>query len=661
MRDMLRHIQKEVIVLKFFTRLLCVLAVLSLLPLAAPADGAAAIGTVTITNPNRVNVREGGGLEYAVISSVAPGESFPCLSIAPSGWYEILLTDGRRGFISNNLARLDYGVQQYGATVPVYYRTVDGKLLYTDHYRLNPGVNQIYANNSFVPGGYVLQSTQPVTVSNNNGTVTPAAVLFIYSGQGGSVPSVPGAPQGNTARVTVEYKDIYGSILNTSYADLAPGSRIVYANAALLPAGYALVGAKDAVVSVSSSLTAVPSTITFLAIRTQSQTPQPQSVSIPVNYQTVNGTWLYTDYVRLSVGYNTVTANDARVPSGYTLYSGRSTSVYVSNTGVASPSAVTFLYRQSTPETVSGSVPVYYRSSNGQTLATDYVRIRQGNNTVYANDAKVPGYTLQSSRSVSVYLAYNGVATPSSVVFTYAIPVNASVQVIYQDNGGSQLFSEWVQLGLGTHTIYANSAHVPQGYTITSASSASVNVDASGAVRPSRVVFVYAPPAPYITPVPQPTPNPPSSGDYTMPMYAKASISGAYNVYSGPGDWYYRSGNATVAGGVCRWYGTEGDYVLMGYQYTKGGYRLGYIPRSAIPDGVNVQELHFMYEPVTVISAASLTDDPVIDPKWLFKIPEGTTVKLLGFLPDNDHWAYIETDYSGETARGFINRVRIGR
>ncbi len=649
--------------MKFLKRLLCLLAVLSLLPLASLASGTAAIGTVTITNRNRVNVREGGGLAYTAIATVAPGESFPCLSIAPSGWYEILLPDGRRGFLSNNLARLDYGAQQYGATVPVYYRTVDGKLLYTDHYRLDQGVNQVYANNSFVPAGYVLQSTQPVTVSNNNGTVTPAAVLFIYGGQGaGTAPSQPAA---NTARVTVEYKDIYGSVLRTSYADLAPGSRIVYANSSLLPAGYTLVGAKDAVVSVSSSLAAVPSTVTFLAIRTQAQTPQPQGATIPVHYQTVSGTWLYTDYVRLSTGYNTVTANDGRVPPGYTLYSGRSTPVYVSNTGVASPSAVTFLYNQSAPQVTSSTVPVYYRSANGQTLATDHVRIRQGNNTVYANDAKVPGYTLQSSRSVSVYLASNGVSTPSSVVFTYAVPVSASVQVLYQDNAGSQLFSEWVQVGLGTHTVYANGARVPNGYRIVSASSFTVNVDASGAVRPSQVVFVYAPPAPQVTPKPQPqptpNPNPPSGSNYIMPMYAKASISGGYNVYSGPGDWYYRSGGAAVAGGVCRWYGTEGDYVLMGYQYAQGSYRLGYIPRSAIPAGVSVQELHFMYEPVTVISAASLTDDPVIDPKWLFKIPEGTTVKLLGFLPDNDHWAYIETDYPGQTARGFINRVRIGR
>lgn len=649
--------------MNFLKRLLCVLAVLSLLPLASLASGTAAIGTATITNRNRVNVREGGGLEYAVISSVAPGESFPCLSVAPSGWYEILLPDGRRGFISNNLARLDYGVQQYGATVPVYYRTADGKLLYTDHYRLNQGVNQIYANSAFVPQGYVLQSTQPVTVSNNNGVVTPAAVLFIYTGAGAQ-PGQPSQPVSGTARVTIEYKDIYGTVLSTEYADLAPGSRTVYANAALLPDGYTLVGAKDAVVSVSSGLSASPSTLVFLAVRAQNQTPPPQNVTIAVHYQTTGGAWLYTDYVRLNAGYNTVTANDGRVPAGYTLYSGRSTTVYVSNAGVASPSAVTFLYSQNAPQVSSSTVPVYYRSANGQTLATDYARVKAGNNTIYANDAKVPGYTLQSSRTVSVYLAGNGVATPSSVVFTYAVPVSASVQVIYQDNAGQQLFSEWMQMGLGTHTLYANSARVPYGYRLTSAASVSVHVDASGAVRPARVVFEYAPPAPQPpqpTAAPAPNPPAPSGGNYIMPMYAKASISGAYDVYTGPGTGYYRVGNAAVGGGVCRWYGTEGDWVLMGYQYTKGGYRLGYIPRAGIPDGVNVQELHFMYEPVTVISAASLTDDPVIDPTWLFKVPEGTTVKLLGFLPDNDHWAYIETEYAGEPVRGFINRVRIGR
>ena len=656
-------VRERVVMVKLFKRMLCVLAVLSLLPLAAWASGTTPIGTVTITNSRRVNVREGGALSYGIIASVAPDESYPCLSVARSGWYEILLPDGQRGFISNKLARIDYGPQQGDTTVPVYYRTADGKMLYTDRYRLNPGVNQIYANNSFVPKGYVLQSTQPVTVNNNNGIITPAAVLFIYSGRGGNV--TPALPGGNTARVTVEYKDIYGSVLNTTYADLAPGTRMVYANAALLPAGYSLVGAKNAVVSVSSALVAMPSIVTFLAVRTQNQTPRPQNVTIPVHYQTMEGVRLYTDYVRLNIGSNTVYADDSRVPSGYMLYSGRSASVYVSDSGIASPSALTFLYRYNTPQNINSTVRVYYRSSSGETLATDRVRITRGNNTIYANDAKVPGYKLQSSRSVSVYLASNGVATPSSVVFTYTVPVSAAVQVIYRDNAGNGLYSEWVQLGLGTHTIYANNARAPQGYRLFGASSAVVNVSPDGAVVPSQIVFTYAPPDPQATPVPQapstPQPAAPSGRDYTMPMYAKGSISGAYDVYSGPGEGYYRSGNATVGGGVCRWYGTEGDYVLMGYQYTKGGYRLGYIPRSAIPDGVNVQELHFMYEPVEVLSAASLTDDPVIDPKWLFRIPAGTTVKLLGFLPDNDHWAYIETDYPGQTARGFINRIRIGR
>ena len=44
------------------------------------------------------------------------------------------------------------------------------------------------------------------------------------------------------------------------------------------------------------------------------------------------------------------------------------------------------------------------------------------------------------------------------MVFTYALPVSASVSVMYQDNAGNLLNSQVVTVGVGSHTIYANLA-----------------------------------------------------------------------------------------------------------------------------------------------------------------------------------------------------------
>ena len=643
---------------------LCLALILSLsLSPGSATSGRTVIGTVTVTSTNRVNVRTGPTTDYPAIGMVSPGDAFPCIGVASTGWYEIVLPGDIVGFIHNNLTRLD-AVAAY-ATIPVYYRTVDGRLLYTDYFKASIGTNQIYANNSFVPQGYSLVSANRVVVSvSQQGQATPSGVLFVYTQGSVGTP----APAQGTARVTIYYKDIYGSILGTSSIDLYPGTRILYAGDASLPSGYSLVGARDAVVTVSNYLVATPSVITFLLVRSQAATPVPTQAPVatavvPVQYMTLNGAWLYTDYVTLSQGYSTISANDSRVSADYVLYSGRSAQVYVSPQGVASPAAITFLY-QPRPQNVTVTVPVYYRTTDGRTLATDYVTAAQGTNTIYANDAKVPGYARQSAGTASVFVSSNGSVSPASVIFTYALPVTATVFVQYLDNAGNLLYSEYVTVGVGARTIYANAGRVPAGYVRLSPESVTVTVQQNGAVWPSSITFVYSPPGPApVTPVPPPPPPPPS-GNYFIPLHQEASIGGEYAVYTGPGTGYLRiNGNAVVRSGVTRWYGIENGWAMMGYQFGTGKYRIGYIDAAGVPAGISLQNLTFMFQPVQVISPAYLTDDPVIgtNREWITTIPVGTTVQLLGFLSDNDHWAYIEATVQGQPVRGFINRVRIGR
>ena len=462
--------------------LAAVLAILLLFSGLVVADQAY-IGTATVSHTTGVNVRQGPSVDYSRIAVVQPGESYPVLSVAHTGWYEIELKDGQAGYISNRMVSFSPLVQMGGmATITIYYRTAEGVVLSTEQRILAEGRNTVYPDQSKVPAGYGLLSAASTTVQVSNGVAVPASLLFIYH-KGADLNQSGGNAVSGKARVVVTYKDIYGVALGGELYDLSPGRTTIKANPNIVPVGYELVGVKEQQVNVSNNLYAQPSEIVFLCVRTQTA-PVVRTATVKVNYQTTSGVWLNSEYVTVQQGNNTVVANSSRVPAGYTLYSRSSTNIYVDAQGLASPSEVTFLYNEPYAANVAISVPVYYRSSDGQTLKTTTVLCYQGSNTVRADDAQVPsGYVLQSSRNASVYIGSNGVANPASVVFTYAKSVSASVKVVYRDNAGGVLFSHYVTVGSGNHTIYANNALVPKGYGIVGASSANVSVSSSGVNR----------------------------------------------------------------------------------------------------------------------------------------------------------------------------------
>ena len=136
---------------------------------------------------------------------------------------------------------------------------------------------------------------------------------------------------------------------------------------------------------------------------------------------------------------------------------------------------------------------------------------------------------------------------------------------------------------------------------------------------------------------------------------------GVYPVYSGPGEHYYRVENATLGGGTCRLYGAAGDWILIGYGTTDGGYRIGFITRAALPEGVAAEELLLAYEPHTLLSDAPVNDDPVISPDSFAEIPAGSAVYLLAYFRDNERYIYVEVpDFrDGQPLRGFIRGDRL--
>lgn len=58
------------------------------------------LGTVTVMSERGANVRAQSNTDAEIVEGVRPGQTFSVVSIAPNGWYEIALGDGRTGFIA---------------------------------------------------------------------------------------------------------------------------------------------------------------------------------------------------------------------------------------------------------------------------------------------------------------------------------------------------------------------------------------------------------------------------------------------------------------------------------------------------------------------------------------------------------------------------------
>ncbi len=651
---------------RFTLSLLSLLMALSLLVGVLPgvADGRAVIGYVTVTNTSNVNIRAGGNTTYAIVGKGAPGDIYEAVGSASSGWWEIVLDDGSTGFISNKLtsfsptgatAQPAVNTANIRATVVVSYRTESGQIITTDYVQVAYGANLVAANDSKVPG-YTLLSERRVTVNVGlNGVATPSTIVYTYR-QGGIV--APN-PQG-TVQVPIYYKDVFGSLLYTDYAYLAAGSRLIVPNNALVPANYSLIGPQDIVVSVSAAMVPMPSTVTFLYAVNQTPTQAPVvQATVPVYYVNNQGAYLNSTSVTLSAGYNTVSANNNLVPAGYMLISAASVGVNVAANGVATPNTVTFTYMQSVTQAPkkTATIPVYYRAEDGSQLNLAYVTVTEGNNAVQPQAGKVPnGYTLVGQPSVNVTVDGNGNANPGSVTFTYrapAPPVTVNVPVIYRDHTGAQVNATTASVSSNVqNTVTANDALAPAGYVLISPRSVTVTVNAQGVTNPTQVVFTYQDPSTITEPT-------------HLPDHVQTRPNaGSWPVYTGPGPGYYRVGNATLGGGSIRVYGRDGDWVLIGYGLSNGGYRIGYVTIDAIPASVQPPTLRLVRIPKTNIATSVFVDDPIMAKNRELSVRfegGGHPFTLLGFLSTN--WAYVEVDNfqgSGKPARGFIGRKNLG-
>ena len=152
----------------------------------------------------------------------------------------------------------------------------------------------------------------------------------------------------------------------------------------------------------------------------------------------------------------------------------------------------------------------------------------------------------------------------------------------------------------------------------------------------------------------------PAGAESVLDTYARGRFRSVYAVYSGPGTEYVRanSGKAAYGGGECRIYGvTENGWVMIGYGLSSGGYRIGYISGEALGDMYNVNgyiNYYLTFQPYIAYADnyCRVTDDPVINNKMIYTVPEGSAVTVL--CSYGTSWHDVEVRTPNGPMRGFV-------
>lgn len=539
----------------------------------------------------------------------------------------------------------------------------------------------VHADQSVYGANFVLNgpSTIRVTVSAS-GVAEPQIAVFNVIPRATAVPTA--VPQIN---VPVRYQTNTDTIHTTSVSLPVGGTTYVYADEKVYAGKYQLIGSNVQEVTVTANGIANPSIIIFNLARYATATPVPDA-AVTVRYVDVyTGAQIHATQQMCPAGATTMIYADRAVYEGrYVIQGSDWASVTVSAQGIASPSVVTFsLAPVATPTPVpaaDASVQVWYMV--GDQRINGYTEMCPVNavTTIYADAAIYQGrYTLLGDEAISVTVDASGHASPDPVIF-YLTPLvtpipsfEVPVQVEYR-SGNQLVYSATLMLTTNRqHTIIAESAVYVGEYYLTGDDHVVVNVTEDGTVSPNPVIFYLAPmsapinpptDAPYITPYAPVTAAPATATPYkpivntpapatqnryqTLPSYQQAALPANYDVYQGPGTHYFRGnkGRATYGkGGSARIYGTDGAWLLIGYESSGGDYRIGYIRDYMLPAKVDLnklEEIAYAWLPATVTEDASVTDDPVINTKQVEKLPAGTQVTFLAWTASDHRWAMIE-------------------
>ena len=127
-----------------------------------------------------------------------------------------------------------------------------------------------------------------------------------------------------------------------------------------------------------------------------------------------------------------------------------------------------------------------------------------------------------------------------------------------------------------------------------------------------------------------------------------------YAVYSGPGEYYLRSGNGKAAVSTNDWiqvFGRENGWIMIQYDITSDHMRIGWIEEEALPKNTTVKELGLGdYKAYTTVQCI-MTDDPLFTQTPVATIPAGAELIWLSTM---GNWTYVDWGGISQPIRGFI-------
>ena len=344
--------------------------------------------------------------------------------------------------------------------------------------------------------GYILVSASSVqvTVDAATGAATPAEVVFTYREP---------EPEVKTAPVTVLYITEDGQELDRQTITCASDKTTTITPSSGKTEGYALVSAGSVEVTVDQQTGAASQSEVRFTYRVLP--PATVTVDVPVIYVTEDGVELDRQTIACTSAVATNVMPTSGKVSGYTLTSAASVQVTVdASTGAATPAEVVFTYREPEPEVKTAPVTVLYITEDGQELDRQTITCASDKTTtITPSSGKTEGYALVSAGSVEVTVdQQTGAASQSEVRFTYRVlppaTVTVDVPVIYVTEDGVELDRQTIACTSAVATNVMPTSSKVSGYTLTSAASVQVTVDAStGAATPAEVRFTYARPAQY--------------------------------------------------------------------------------------------------------------------------------------------------------------------
>ena len=98
-------------------------------------------------------------------------------------------------------------------------------------------------------------------------------------------------------------------------------------------------------------------------------------------------------------------------------------------------------------------------------------------------------------------------------------------------------------------------------------------------------------------------------------------------------------------------------WLLVRYELSKGGYRVGYVEKRKVKDYKARMTLpEFGYIPVTAAAPIQVTDDTHTKGSIIGTINSGEDFTVLAKYTYTGNWWYVECTLEGKTARGFIDR-----